>query len=222
MIKRYIEFILEKNSDIWYHGTPDSRSLDKDGFIEKYTSVEYITNPDEFKTHQLKLNDARKVNDEKEYHRLLDQVSDFKKTYKFSKPVFLTNHLYVAKSYANPKRAFDYQNATETVLKIECNCNKIVTINAYGYRFRFIDVERVKKGFINAGISESEINGVIDKFNFYVSNNNGIKTDTIAAIGSWFNFDCIDVKGVLDSYQGGTIKSTVRIVLNTNNINILD
>jgi len=48
----------------------------------------------------------------------------------------------------------------------------------------------------------------------------GIKTDVIAAIGDWLGFECIDVVGVLDSYHGGNIKSTVRMVLDPTNLKI--
>jgi hypothetical protein len=71
----------------------------------------------------------------------------------------------------------------------------------------------VKKGFINSGVSEEEVDRLISMFNYYISDSKGIKTDVIAAIGNWLDFDCIDVIGVLDSYHGGTVKSTVRMVL---------
>jgi hypothetical protein len=57
-------------------------------------------------------------------------------------------------------------------------------------------------------------------FNFYVKDNTGIKTDTIAAIADYLGFDCVDVMGVLDSYEGGTLKSTVRIVLSPEKLKI--
>ena len=57
-------------------------------------------------------------------------------------------------------------------------------------------------------------------FNYYISDNKGIQTDVIAAIGNYLGFDCIDVIGVLDSYHGGTVKSTVRMVLNPSNVRI--
>jgi hypothetical protein len=78
----------------------------------------------------------------------------------------------------------------------------------------------VKRGFVQAGIDEHEIDKVIQMFN-YGSGDKGMKTDLIAAIGGWFGFDVIDVVNVLDSYHGGTVRSTVRMVLNPTNIKIL-
>ena len=43
----------------------------------------------------------------------------------------------------------------------------------------------------------------------------------VAAIGEWFGFDFIDVVGVLDSYEGGSTKSTVRMVFNPKDLKII-
>ncbi len=220
---KYIKSINEYSSSntIWYHGTPDSREVEKLGFVDKTLSVEYVSEPLLLKAHQEKMNIARKNGDDNTYFKLLDDVANFKKIHTFKKPIFLSDNYSVAKTYANPKRAFDYQNAVEKVFTIDCeNCNKIVKISAFGDRFRFISVEKVKEGFINSGISEEEIDKCIDMFNFYVKDNAGIKTDTIAAIADYLGFDCVDVMGVLDSYEGGTLKSTVRMVLSPEKLKI--
>ena len=211
-IKEYI-------NESWYHGTADSREIEKlGGFNDRFMSVDYITDLDKYNQLMIKLKETRNTN-EKEYFRLLDLVGNYKKQFKYNKPIFLTDSLSVAKTYADDKRAFDYQNAEEKVYEVDVDCNKVVKISAYGDRFRYINIDKVKNGFINAGVSEDEITNLINKFNFY-SNNKGIQTDVIAGIGSWLKFDCIDVMGVLDSYQGGNVKSTVRMVLNPSKIRI--
>lgn len=210
------------NKKIWYHGTADSRNLEAaGGFHDKITSVEYVENPDEYFKHLANLQSARTEGNEKTYFQLLDKTSEYLKRFSYNSPVFLTDVHSVAKTYANPKRAFDYQGAIEKVYQVEVECNNVVTIIATGDRFRFIGIDKVKSGFINAGVPENTINRLIEMFNYTVSDNKGIKTDTIAAIGKWLNFDCIDVVGVLDSYQGGTTKSTVRMVLNPSKIKLL-
>jgi energy-converting hydrogenase A subunit M len=78
----------------------------------------------------------------------------------------------------------------------------------------------VKSGFINYGVPEEEIDNLISRFNFYVKENYGIQTDVIAAIGNWLGVDCIDVVGVIDTYEGTKNKSTVRIVLDTDKVKI--
>ena len=208
-------------NESWYHGTPDAREVEKNGgFVNRTMVADYVTSPDELKQHQEKMTTARESGDMDEYHKLLDMVSGFKKDFTYKKPIFLSDKYSVAKTYADPQRAFDYQNSIPKTYEVDVDCNKIVKIVATGDRFRFISIDKVKKGFINSGVSEQEIDKLISMFNYYVSKNKGIKTDVIAAIGNYLEFDCIDVIGVLDSYHGGTIKSTVRMVLDSSNVKI--
>jgi hypothetical protein len=107
------------------------------------------------------------------------------------------------------------------VLKVKIKPGIGVTIDASGDRFRFIGIDKVKRGFLNAGVDEKELDLVIEKLNFAIGVEKGIKTDNIAAIGEWFGFDYIDVNAVLASYHGGSTKSTVRMVFNPGDIEIV-
>lgn len=210
-----------KDSDVWYHGTPDVRDLEKEGgFTEKIMSVEYIDDINAFEKLQDELIKSRESEDGR-YFKLLDMVPKLKKQFKMRKPIFLTNDMSVARTYANPKRAFDYQGAVEKILKVKVKKGHGVEIVATGDRFRFIDTDKVRRGFLNAGVGSEEFEEVLNKFTFYLNNKKGIKTDMVAAIGEWFGFDYIDVIGVLDSYNGGSIKSTVRMVFNPGDIEII-
>lgn len=216
------EFLLEQTiNESWYHGTYDSREIEQLGGFDKRTIVvDYISDPDQFKLIKTKLNKALDDKNYDLYDQYLNVVSELKDTYKYNKPIFLSNNYSVAKTYANSKRAFDYQNSTEKVFEVDVNCSNVVKISAYGERFAFINVDYVKRGFINAGVSEEEINRLISMFNYYYKDKSGIRTDAIGAIGSWLGFDCIDVMGVLDSYHGGSVKSTVRMVLDPSSVKI--
>jgi hypothetical protein len=205
----------------WYHGTPDAREIEKEGgFTHKTMTVDYVIDPNGFKELQINMKNARETGDMNLYFELLDKVDDFKEYFTYKKPLFLSDKYSVAKTYADPKRSSDYQNAVEKTYEVDVNCNKTVKIVATGDRFRYISIDKVKQGFINSGISEEEIDKLILMFNYYISDNKGIKTDVIAAIGNWLDFDCIDVVGVLDSYHGGTVKSIVRMVLDPTNVKI--
>lgn len=208
----------------WFHGTPDAREVESlGGFGDKTMKVDYIKDPEGFKELQNRMNIAKKQGDEDLYLSLLDKVPNYKEYYVYKKPLFLSDKYSIAKTYADPQRALDYQNAKEKVFKVEVlNANKIVEIKAPGDRFRFIGIDKVKRGFIDSGVSENEIDKLISMFNYYISDNKGIKTDVIAALGNWLGFDCIDVVGVLDSYHGGTTKSTVRMVLDPKNVRIIN
>ena len=41
------EVIVEvnSNSDIWYHGTPDERDVKSSGFVEKFGTTDYVSDP---------------------------------------------------------------------------------------------------------------------------------------------------------------------------------
>ncbi len=205
---------------IWYHGTPDVRKIEREGgFTDNFLNIEYVDDIDGWGNFQRELQTRRESGDEDGYFELLNKGPEFRKKAKIRKPVFLTDVLSVAKSYAN-KPAFDYQNSIDKVLQVVVNEGKGVTINAPGHRFRFIDIEPVKKGFINAGTDPTELDLIIRKLNFAMGVGKGIRTDDIAAIGDWLGFDYIDVVGVLDSYEGGNTRSTVRMVFNPGDIKI--
>lgn len=210
-------------SKTWFHGTPDSREIKKaGGFFKRTTTVTYIEHIDEYKEHMLNLKNARETGNENLYHKLLNKTSKFKKKYEYSTPIFLTDKRGVASTYADPKRAFNYQKAEEKIYEVKVNCSKKVTIFASGQRFKFLNLKSVKKGFIQSGTSEQQINDLISKFNFDVKNNKGITTDKIGAVAHYLGYDCVDVIGVLDSYHGGKTKSTVKMVFNLSNIKIIN
>jgi len=206
----------------WYHGTPDGRKVDQDGgFHTNKTTVDYVTDPVKFSNLQDQLTKTRESNDMVAYHKILNTVSAYKSNFEYNKPLFLSNNYTVAKTYADPRRAFDYQNSLEKVYSVATSCENIVQIYAPGERFRFIAIHNVRDGFIKAGVSPGEIDRLITMFNYYVKDSAGIKTDLIAAIGSWLKFDCIDVIGVLDSHNGGNIRSTVRMLLDPSDAKII-
>lgn len=217
-----IECLLEQTiNESWYHGTYDSREIEQlGGFNKRTIVVDYISDPDKFNLIQSKLTEYLNSGNNKLYDQYLIKSRELRKECKYNKPIFLSDNYSVAKTYANSKRAFDYQNSIEKVFEVDVNCSNVVKISAYGERFAFINVDYVKRGFINAGVSEEEINRLISMFNYYYKDKSGIRTDAIGAIGSWLGFDCIDVLGVLDSYHGGSVKSTVRMVLDPSNVKI--
>lgn len=219
-LRSYLNEISNQNN-IWYHGTPDVRDLEKDGgFTNKTISVEYVKDIKSFNEWQEELSRLR-TNDEKAYFELLKKADIFKDRLTIRKPIFLTDKYEVAKSYADPRRSLDYQNAMEKVLKVKCDDGNNVTISAHGERFRFIEVSRVKEGFIRAGINPERFDETVNKFIFSQQDKTKIKTDVIAVLGEVFNFDTIDVLGVLDSYEGGSIKSIVRMVFDPSMIKII-
>ena len=220
-IKKILRESLE--NDVWYHGTPDVTQLEKDGgFTHKTINVEYVKDVNKFNELQSNLTKLKSIGDEKGYHDLLNQVISFKDVFTYRKPIFLTNKYDVAKTYADPHRAFNYQDAKEKILKVKVDAGNNLKIAAYGDRFRFIDLSKVKEGFVRSGINPQEFDKIVSMFNFYLNDKTKIKTDMIGALAEWFGFDTVDVLGVLDSYHGGSIQSIVRMVFDYQNIKILN
>lgn len=222
-IKRFIhEIVDEKFRDIWFHGSPDSSELLKTGAFEnRIIEIDYVNDLDGFNKINEKLKISRDAGNNELYFRLLDEIPRFKSKFRFVAPVFLTNNIAVAKTYADPRRAFDYQKAQEKVISVKVNCSNRVVIDATGLSFKMIPVDKIVNGFVNSGLDEENIDELIKKFNYH-ARGNVVKTDVIAAIASWLGFDCVDVIGVLDSYNVGKIKSTVRMVLKPSIIEILN
>lgn len=223
LIRRAIRNVLiEAMSDkVWYHGTPDVREIEKSGgFTDKFLNIDYVDDIDGWNNFQSQLKTARESGNENEYFELLSKADGFRKNAKIRKPIFLTDVYSVAKTYAD-KTPFDYQNAIDKVLRVSVKDGKGVVVSAPGSRFRFIDIEPVKRGFISAGVDPVELDLIIRKLNYALGVEKGIRTDDIAAIGDWLGFDYIDVVGVLDSYEGGKTRSTVRMVFNPSDIKII-
>lgn len=210
--------LTESISQIWYHGTPDLKTIEN-GFSDRFISVKYIKDIDKYKDIQANLKIARESGDDKLYHQLIDTVKDCMDTFSMKKPIFLTDVFNVAKTYADPRRSVDYQNAIEGVVKVISVPGKNLIISAYGERFRMIPIKYLKQSLITNGIPEDEIDDLIFSFQWYTQGD-GIKTDVIAVIAQHLGFDTVDVKGVLDSYEGGTTKSIVRMVFDARTLKI--
>jgi lysozyme len=224
VIREEIKLIFEDTFDkeVWYHGTPDVRELEEDGgFTQRHIDIEYVDDIDEWNSIQDSMSEAREEGDDKEYHNLINKVGQLRKKSSIRKPIFVTDVYSVAKTYADPQRAFDFQNSVEKILKVHTKGDNGVTINAPGSRFRFIDIKNVKQGFVNAGVDGNKFDEVAAKLNYALGVKGGIKTNNIAALADWLGFDYVDVKGVLDSYNGGSTKSTVRMVLDPSDIEII-
>jgi len=216
-------FVNESDTNYWYHGTPDNREIIKNGFQLKKGITSYISNPQKYFELQKNMKIARSNGNEKQYFDLLDQAGKLDKQLTYNKPIYFTNSQTVARTYADEKRAFDYQNSISSIIKVIIDDNgNILTIPAYGESFRGIKVDIVKKALNENGISDEITNKYLSMFANYINKNNTITSETLSIIAQLLKFDIIDVIGVLDSYHGGNIKSTIRIVFDPNRIKIVN
>lgn len=135
-----------------------------------------------------------------------------------TKPVFLSDKRKIAASYADPKRAWDYQNAVPEVFSAKATPQKVVDIDAGGEDFRGLAITAVRKGLIDAGASADEVDARLAKA---LKRSDGkIRTDDVSAIVHGLGFDAADILNVRDAYNNNekAVKSTVRMMFNPEQI----
>jgi len=222
IINEVVNNFLLGEQQVWYHGTPDVRGVEQIGsFTPKTETTTYISDPKKWNELQNQMQDARASSDEDLYFQLLDQAGALRKSMTYKKPIYFTKNRAVASTYADPKRAFDYQTSKPSVLQVKIDdSGKVLEVPAHGQRFRMINADFVKAALRNNGIPEEEINKYFDMFPNDVRDNR-MSAETIGIIAQLLGFDIVDVLGVLDSYHGGSVKSTVRMVFDPEKIHII-
>lgn len=211
---------LQENSagkKVWYHGSADGRSL-KQGFEQRNTKVTYISDPERLKQLQDEMKKSRAEGDDDAYWKALKQVDDCMTYVTMKMPLFFTDKESVARTYAYHKKAFDYQNSEPGIFEFYIDEGLNATVFAPGRRFRHIEIDLVKKGFIDSGASPEDVNLAFERLNHPDNLRNKVTNTTIGFIAQELGFDSVDVVGVLDSYHGGNTPSTVRIIWDANRI----
>ena len=140
-------------------------------------------------------------------------------TAKPGEPVFLSDARSVASTYADPRRAWDYQGAVPEVFTAKTSPQKVLDIDAGGSDFRGIDAEAVRRGLINAGIPEAD---VAERLATVLRSDGRISTNNLSKIVQGLGFDAADIANVRDTYNATAKakKSTVRMMFNTDQIAI--
>ena len=215
-----VEYVSE-TQEFWYHGTPDNRGVKETGsFQSKTKTTDFVTDPQKYYELQQQMQTARNSGNEDEYFDLLHQAGSLRKKLTYKKPIYFTNKRSIANTYADVKRAFDYQNAKPSIFQVTIDdSGKILKVPAFGEGFRGIKADVVKSSLMKAGISEEE---VYKYFNMFTNNirNGKMSSETLGIIAQQLGFDIIDVLGVLDSYHGGDVQSTVRMVFDPSRLAI--
>lgn len=138
-----------------------------------------------------------------------------------SKPVFLSDNRAVARTYADPRRAWDYQGAEPEVFTAMTSPERVLDINAGGTDFRGISAEAVKRGLLEAGIPEDEVVSRVAAAAARRSDGR-ISTNDLANIVRGLGFDAADIANVRDTYNATAKapKSTVRMMFNPSQIKL--
>ena len=196
---------------VWYHGSPEMQKIEQ--FENRTITARYITDPDKWSKLQSQLSNASDT----ESTKIFDQMSELTKYKTIRAPIFFSNNRSVATSYADDRRAYDYQQAEPGVIAVTISDGKTLSIDATGETFRGISINSVIRGLTGAGIPPSAIDEVMQMYQMYQldirGDGNKISTDSLIKIVDSFEFDIVDVRGIKDNYNGGGPPSTVRMVM---------
>jgi hypothetical protein len=207
------------DSGTWYHGTPELNKISK--FEGRTKSISYLTDPQKWLAIQDKMSTVQSGSDE--YMDLLHAAGDLMKHKRVRSPIFLSNNYPVAKTYADDRRAYDYQSAIPGVIPVEVAPGNALTINGGGQTFRGISIAAVRSGLNKAGIDEATVDQSLAQYAHDIigsGNGNKISTDNLVSVVDELGFDIIDIIGIKDNYQGGGTPSTVRMVMDPSLIHI--
>jgi len=216
-----INEIIDEEIKNWYHGTPDVRDIRQTGaFTPRTATTTYLTDPQKYDEIQAEMSKARSEGNDNLYHELSHQLSPLVKELTYKKPIYFTGNRGVARTYTDPHRSGDYQNAEPSILNVKIDdSGKVLTIPAFGESFRGINTDVVKTALMKDGVQEPVIDNYFNIFKFWIHNNR-MPSETLGIIAQLLHYDVVDILGVKDSYHVGSTNATVRMVFDPQRIKI--
>ncbi|MEP3671284.1 MAG: hypothetical protein ABJN42_31685 [Roseibium sp.] len=193
----------------WYHGTPEADPLRERGFVPRYDTRRVVRDI-------RALNEARAHATEPgisalEGHKRLKSIGDHFEDLSVPVPVFLCANRATAETYADDKRAFDFQNASPDVLEVEVSAEPALTIDAGFKSFRQIAWPQIELAMIYADMDPTPVRDILtDRFQVDLSGR--IRVSEIGAALNLCGLDVVDFKNVVDTYNGVGQADTVRMV----------
>jgi hypothetical protein len=184
-----------------YHGSPDMRGVNETGgFSPRATNVRVINDLAEFDA----ASDALRIAGpgSPDYMDALARSNTAQTTKQVASPVFLSPQRGMAQTYADPKRAFDYQGAEPGVMGLVARPGKQLDVDGGGESFRGISERNVRSALENAGIDQAKIEDAIARHGLNIRDGR-MRTDALSALAQEFGFDSVAVRNVRDHYNGG-------------------
>jgi len=214
---------LALNEKDMFHGTPDVRGLRTAGAFDQMTEgTQRISDLDAWRRLGQQIDEVGPSTPEG--IDLTIARSNLLEQQRVNKPVFATPDRQMAATYADDTRAFDYQNAEPAIVSMRSNPQRILDINAGGADFRGIDLDRVKKGFREAGIPDADIEDALNRYIVAPRSDGKLSTNDLSAVSQSLGFDAVDVANVRDAYNnnGRSTPGTVRMAFNSDQIDVGD
>lgn len=201
----------------WYHGTPDVRGVRERGGFETRREGRRLVRD------AAGLADARAASREPglsaiESYRKMAELDAFFEHKDIPIPVFLAARRTTAATYADPRRALDYQAAEEAVLTVVSEAKADVTIDAGGASFHDLRWVSVEAGVQAAGTDPQTVRNAFAALDR--STEGRIRVADLGAALWLCGFGVVDVRNVVDTHTGKGRPDTVRMVFEPETLRI--
>ena len=116
---------------------------------------------------------------------------------------YVTPDQSVARSYADPERAWDYQNAEEGVLPLRVMDEGLLEIDAQGKRFNQLPLERVRDQIPES--QRAAFDDLVDQYAdpMLLTNEGSMRTGDLEVIANKLGYPGFRIRNVRDTYSGG-------------------
>lgn len=191
----------------WFHGTPDAREVKaREGFEARFEKRRLIRDPE-------RLPEARQqaaelgLSREEEARRMSALAACFENV-DVRVPVFASARRDTAASYADDRRAFDYQNAEPAVFEIDVDLPVDLVIDAEGGTFRDVKWENVQRALLAIGHDPEDVRSVLTgKMGKSVEDR--LRVSDLGTLLWMSGFETIEVRNVIDTHTGKGRPDTV-------------
>lgn len=204
-----LHHLLESSQTIWYHGTPEFNKFN--GFENRTYKQLVITDPDKWEELGKKMQAVE--HGSPEFHEYLSQRTDLQRHDSVPSPIFFSKNRNIAATYADARRAFDYQEAVPRVIAAHIDDVNPLVVNFHGRNFRGALVKDTINALKRAGHDDKEIHDVFRSIAGLIrGDGDKISTNMLFYIAWKLGHPIVDAVNVRDSYNGGGSPTTVRIV----------
>lgn len=205
---------------IWFHGTPDGRQIRTAGrFEERFETRRVVKDPEGLSAARLEAeNPTLSARESADRMSKLDAFYDF---VRIPVPVFLSASRATASTYADDRRALDFQNAEPAVFRVLSECEPAVMIDAGGETFRGLRWGQVEAGLRRAGLPADDVKRTLTQ----ALGRDADARIRVADLGAalWLHgVNLVDVRNVVDTHTGKGQPDVVRMVFDAGSLRLPD
>ena len=194
----------------WFHGTPDVRALrESGGFTPRSENRRIVSDLPGLRAAKEHASEPG-ISDAEAMRRLgaLDRFFSYEPV---PVPVFLSACRDTAATYADDRRAWDYQNADPAVLEVGINAEADLVIDAGRETFRGLRWPPIEAGLRKAGADPEDVRSLLED-RLQKPADGPIRVSDLGAALHLAGFAVVEVRNVIDTHTGRGKPDTVRMV----------